>query len=79
MLRLKKLKQKLITEIVIGVNHLNIGKKNYFYYSLQAFAEGNAFFMAFSRYDSEYDKLEKKYKEEFGGDLKKFVRGMTKN
>ncbi|MBA3972518.1 MAG: aminopeptidase, partial [Bacteroidetes bacterium] len=43
----KKKKDKMIMQIVIGVNRLKLfDKKRYFTYSLQAFSEGNAFFMA---------------------------------
>lgn len=60
----KQKKNKLITEIVLGVNRLPLyKKKNYFQYALQAFAEKNAFFMAFTRYDSQYEIFEKEYEE----------------
>ena len=66
-------KQQLIIEIVLGVNKLPLyKKKNYFKYTLQAFSEGNAFFMAFERYDSQYEIFEKEYKEKFNSDLKKY-------
>lgn len=66
-------KKQLITEIVLGINKLPLHKKkNYFNYTLQAFAEGNAFFMAFERYDSQYEIFEKEYKETFDSDLKKY-------
>lgn len=69
-----KIKKKaLIMEIVLGINKLPLyKKKNYFKYTLQAFAEGNAFFMAFERYDSQYEIFEKEYKEKFDSDLKKY-------
>lgn len=66
-------KKALIMEIVLGINKLPLHKKkNYFKYTLQAFAEGNAFFMAFERYDSQYEVFEKEYKEKFDSDLKKY-------
>ena len=66
-------KKALIMEIVLRVNKLSLHKKkNYFKYTLQAFAEGNAFFMAFERYDSQYEIFEKEYKEKFNSDLKKY-------
>lgn len=58
----KHKKVKLLTEIVLGVNKLPLyNKKSYFKYLLQAFAEQNAFFMAFTRYDSQYETFEKDY------------------
>jgi predicted aminopeptidase len=73
----KKLKTKLITEIVVGVNKLPLHKKqNYFKYSLQAFAEGNAFFMAFTRYDSQYEIFDKEFTEKYNSDLKKYLNAM---
>lgn len=69
----KMKKKELITEIVLGVNKLPLHKKkNYFKYTQQAFFEGNAFFMAFERYDSQYEIFEKEYKEKFNSDLKKY-------
>lgn len=60
----KQKKNKLIKEIVLGVNRLPLYKrKNYFNYSLQAFSEKNAFFMAFTRYDSQYEIFDKEYQE----------------
>ncbi|MBL0328607.1 MAG: hypothetical protein IPP64_04145 [Bacteroidetes bacterium] len=66
-------KKALIMEIVLGINKLPLHKKrNYFKYTQQAFFEGNAFFMAFERYDSQYEIFEKEYKEKFNSDLKKY-------
>ncbi len=75
----KQKKTKLITEIVVGVNRLPlIKKKNYFNYSMQVFKEGNAFFMAFTRYDSQYDVFEKEYKEKYDSNLKKYMEDLKK-
>ena len=73
----KTKKEQLITQIVVGVydQHL-FKKKNYFNYSLQAFSEGNAFFMAFTRYDSQYDVFEKEYKEHYHSNLKMYLEAM---
>lgn len=70
-----KIKKKaLIMEIVLGVNKLPLHKKkNYFNYTLQAFQEGNAFFMAFTRYDSQYELFDKEFKEKYNSDLKKYL------
>lgn len=76
---IKKEKQKLITAIALGVNKLPLHKKkNYFRYTLQALREGNAFFMAFSRYDSQYDIFEKEFKEKYHSDLKEYLKGLKK-
>jgi len=73
----KQKKTKLITEIVVGVSRLHLHKKQlYFNYSLQAFSEGNAFFMAFTRYDSQYEVFEKEYKEKYNSNLKKYLNAM---
>lgn len=73
----KELKKNLITEIALGVNKLSLHKKrNYFRYTLQAFREGNAFFMAFSRYDSQYDVFDKEFKEVYKSDLKAYLDAM---
>ena len=73
----KERKQKLIKEIVLGVNRQDLyKKKNYFNYSLQAFSEGNAFFMAFTRYDSQYDVFEKEYREYYHSNLKIYMEAM---
>jgi predicted aminopeptidase len=73
----KERKKQMITEIVLQVNRLKLHKtKRLFRYTLQAFQEGNAFFMAFSRYDSQYDKFEKEFKEQYSSDLKKYLKAM---
>lgn len=73
----KEKKKELITEIVLGVNKLALHKKkNFFNYSLQAFSEGNAFFMAFERYDSHYTLFEKEFEKTYNSDLKKFLEAM---
>jgi predicted aminopeptidase len=73
----KEKKFAMITEIALNVNHLPLHKKkNLFKYTLQAFKEGNAFFMAFSRYDSQHDQFEKEFREEYDSDLKKYLQGM---
>ncbi|OFY82573.1 MAG: hypothetical protein A3F72_00365 [Bacteroidetes bacterium RIFCSPLOWO2_12_FULL_35_15] len=70
-------KKILINEIVVGVYRLPLYKKQlYFNFSLQAFSEGNAFFMAFTRYDSQYDLFEKEYKEKYNSNLKKYLNAM---
>jgi len=67
-------KKELITEIVLGVNKLPLSnKKQYFRYSLQAFREGNAFFMAFSRYDSQYEIFKNEYEKKFHSNLKEYL------
>jgi predicted aminopeptidase len=73
----KKKKKDMIMEIVLDVNRLPLyRKKSLFKYSLQAFKEGNAFFMSFSRYDSQYDEFEKEYREKYNSDLKKYLESM---
>jgi hypothetical protein len=73
----KQKKKKLITEIVVGVYRLPLHKKQlYFNYSLQAFSEGNAFFMAFTRYDSQYDLFEKEYEQKYNSNLKRYLNAM---
>lgn len=75
----KAKKRQLITSIVLGVNRLPLYKhKNYFRYSLQAFHEGNAFFMAFTRYDSQYELFEKEYTEKFSSNLRKYLDFLKK-
>ncbi len=70
----KQNKNKLITDIVRGVNSLPLFKKKaYFRYSLQAFAEKNTFFMAFSRYDSQYEIFEKEYLEKHQSNLRNYM------
>lgn len=71
--RQKKL--EYISSIALGVNQLPLhNKKAYFNYTLQAFAEGNAFFMAFSRYDSEYEKFEKEYTEKYNSSISNYLK-----
>ncbi len=75
----KQKKINLITTIVKGVNHLPLYKKQlYFKYTLQAFKEKNAFFMAFSRYDSQYDIFEKEFKEQFQSNLRNYILYLKK-
>lgn len=70
----KEKKTKLIKEIVMGVNLLPLHKKkNHFKYSLNAFSEKNAFFMAFTRYDSQYDFFEKEYQNNHQSSLRKYL------
>jgi predicted aminopeptidase len=75
----KKQKKKLISEIVTGVYRLPLyNKQNYFNYSLQAFSEGNAFFMSFARYDSQYDELNHDFTQNYHADLKLYLSAMKK-
>ncbi len=76
----KKIKKThLITEIVLGINRLPLhNRTNYFKYTLQAFQEGNAFFMAFTRYDSQYDLFEKEYTEKFHSNLRNYILYLKK-
>jgi predicted aminopeptidase len=70
----KQKKMNFLTEIVKGVNKLPLYKKQvYFNYGLQIFKEKNAFFMAFSRYDSQYAIFEKEYQEQFQSNLPKYM------
>jgi predicted aminopeptidase len=70
-------KKKLIAKIVSGVNKLPLySKRKFFRYTLQAFREGNAFFMSFERYDSEFEKFEKEYKKYYNSDLKTYLKAM---
>ncbi len=76
---MKVKKKEFITEIVLGVNKLPLHKKNnYFKYTLQAFAEGNAFFMAFTRYDSQYELFNKEFSETYHSDLKLYLVALKK-
>ncbi len=75
----KQKKMLLLTSIVKGVNKLPLHKKQvYFNYSLQIFKEKNAFFMAFSRYDSQYDIFEKEFKEQYQSNLPKYMSYLKK-
>lgn len=75
----KAKKTQLITSIVLGVNRLPLSKHNsYFRYALKAFHEGNAFFMAFTRYDSQYELFEQEYTEKFGSNLRKYLDFLKK-
>ncbi len=70
-------KTVLINEIVMGVYQQPLhNKKAYFKHSLQAFMEKNAFFMAFTRYDSQYEVFEKEYKEKYNSDLRDYLTGL---
>ena len=70
----KQKKNKLIMDIVVGVNRLPLyQKKGYFRYSLKAFAKKNAFFMAFTRYDSQYEIFDKEFKEQYQSNLYKYL------
>ena len=75
----KKKKKQLITDIVLGVNRLPFYKpKNYFRYALQAFHEGNAFFMSFTRYDSQYELFDQEYREKFHSNLRNYLLFLKK-
>lgn len=75
----KEEKRKLITEIAVGVYRLPLHyKKRYFKYTLQAFREGNAFFMSFTRYDSKYEIFEKEFEKYYHSDLKKYLEAMKR-
>lgn len=75
----KEKKKKIISEIVRGVNKLDLYKKeNYFKFSLQAFSEKNAFFMSFQRYDSQYDVFEKEYKLKYKSNLHDYLNHLKK-
>jgi predicted aminopeptidase len=73
----KEKKKEMLLKIVLGVNQLPIkNKKEYFNYSLQIFSEGNAFFMAFDRYDSQYDEFEKEYTTIYQSNLKAYLTAL---
>lgn len=73
----KQKKNAIIFQIVLEVNHLFLHKQNkYFNYSLQAFYEKNAFFMAFQRYDSQQEVFEKEYREKYKSDLHKYLSSL---
>jgi predicted aminopeptidase len=75
----KSKKDKLIMQIVVGVNRLPLYKtKNYFRYALQAFSEKNAFFMSFTRYDSQYELFDREYREKFGSNLRNYLLFLKK-
>ena len=75
----KQKKNKLITEIVMGVNRLPLHKrKKYFNYSLQAFSEKNAFFMGFTRYDSQYEIFDKEYLANHQSNLRNYFTFLKK-
>lgn len=75
----KQKKKELITEIVLGIYHLPLhSPKKYFKYTLQAFKEGNAFFMSFSRYDSQYEIFEKEFEKHYHSDLRKYLEAMKR-
>lgn len=70
-------KKKLIQEIALDVYHIGLhDPKTYFKYTLQAFHEGNAFFMTFSRYDSQYELFDKEYRQQYQSDLKAYLEAM---
>jgi predicted aminopeptidase len=70
----KEKKKQFITEIVRGVNQLSLySKQRYFKFSLDAFHSKNAFFMAFQRYDSQYDFFEKEFKSKYHSNLKLYL------
>lgn len=73
----KQKKNELITEIVLGVNKQPLyNKKRYFKHSLQAFMEKNAFFMAFTRYDSQYDVFENEFTEKYSSNLRDYLSAL---
>lgn len=75
----KSKKMECIRAIVSGVYNLELHKKqNYFNYTLQAFYEGNAFFMAFDRYDSQQDLFEKEYKDQYDSNLKTYLEALKR-
>jgi len=75
----KRKKSKLIADIVINVYRLPLEKKkNYFNYSLNAFFEGNTFFMNFRRYDSQNDVFEKEFAHKFHSNLRLYIDEMKK-
>lgn len=70
-------KMELIHTIVLGVNLLPLHKKGrYFKFTLQAFSEKNAFFMAFDRYDSQYEIFQKEYAEKYNSNLKLYLNAL---
>lgn len=74
---IKTKKKQVITEIVLGVYKLPLHKKSeYFKYTLQAFKEGNAFFMSFRRYDSQYALFDNEYRKIYNSDLKKYLSAL---
>lgn len=73
----KTKKMALINEIVMGVNQLPLhNKKRYFKYTLQAFMDKNAFFMGFTRYDSQYAVFEKEYREKHTSNLRNYLEAL---
>jgi len=75
----KQKKNETIFQIVLEVNRLPLHKKQrYFKYSLQAFYEKNAFCMAFRRYDSQQEVFEKKYRENYNSNIRRYLVSLKK-
>jgi predicted aminopeptidase len=73
----KAAKTKLLTDISIKVMKLPLfQKKKYFKYSLQSFREGNAFFMSFRRYDSQYDIFDNEFRRNYNSDLRPYLEAL---
>ncbi|MBI2269169.1 MAG: aminopeptidase [Bacteroidetes bacterium] len=71
----KKLKEKIIINIVLGVSKLNLfNKTKYFKISKRALTCKNAFFMEFVRYDSQRGYFETELSKEKNSDIAAFIK-----
>lgn len=68
------LKIKLINQVVNKVLELPLTHVNKYYeFALTAIEDKNAFFMAFTRYDSQYENFEKELNQKFNGNLSLYL------
>lgn len=71
----KKLKEKTIVDIVLGVSKLSLfNKTKYYKISKRAITSKNAFFMEFVRYDSQRGYFENELCKERNGDIAAFIK-----
>jgi predicted aminopeptidase len=71
----KKIKEKLIIDIIWGVSKLSlVNKEKYFRISKHAIINKNAFFMEFIRYDSQRDYFYEELNRSSKGDIARFIK-----
>jgi predicted aminopeptidase len=75
---LPDLKRKMIYDFINAAQRSSLHSPRYRLYSKKAAITGNAFFLGFERYDSKLGEFEKDLRENYQGDLRKYLQGLIK-
>ncbi len=72
------LKQKMINEIVAGLDSIQFQKPKRYSKLFSEHKPNNAYFMNFIRYDSQKDEMRKALNEKYNGNIEAYLKAMSK-